>query len=120
MSTARKSRSVPKQSATVQETVQLAAQLSSPELDELIAALLALREVLGQEAAEAQTLVASPSTTIDRKGKAAHIVWKMINSCGPYPYLRFRDEGTYRSYYLKGLRKPQTAKPEVDSSSQQA
>lgn len=91
--------------ATVQEIVQLAYQLSSPELDELIAALLALREALDKEEDEGQKAADSPSPTINRKGKSAHIAWKMINGCGPYPYLRFRDGEKYRSYYLKGLRK---------------
>lgn len=91
--------------ATVQEIVQLAYQLSSPELDELIAALLALREALNKEEDEGQEVATLPSRTTNRKGKSAHIAWKMINGCGPYPYLRFRDGEKYRSYYLKGLRK---------------
>ncbi len=94
--------------ATVQEIVQLAYQLSSPKLDELIAALLALRKAVDEETAKGQEAVSSPSPTTNRKGKAAHIAWKMINGCGPYPYLRFRDDEKYRSYYLKGLRKPRT------------
>ena len=110
-STARKNSLDQQQAATVKETVQFASQLSSPALDELIAALLALREALDHEKVEAQKAAALPSTTTTstmsrREEKAAHIAWKMINGCGPYPYLRFRDEGTYRSYYLKGLRKP--------------
>jgi hypothetical protein len=114
-STSRKSNSDQRSPATVQEVVQFASQLSSPKLDELIAALLALREALdqeelNQEESAVQEATASPSSVIDRKGKAAHIAWKMINGYGPYPYLRFRDEGTYRSYYLKGLRKPQKSR----------
>jgi hypothetical protein len=40
--------------APVQEIVQLSYQLSSPELDELIAALLALREAVEKEKDEGQ------------------------------------------------------------------
>ncbi len=35
----------------------------------------------------------------------SRIEWKKINGYGPYPYLRFRSEGKYRSYYLKDLAK---------------
>jgi hypothetical protein len=71
----------------------------------LIAALLALREALQKEGEEEeQESVEAVGPTTNRQGRSAHIAWKIINGCGPYPYLRFRDGKTYRSYYLKGLR----------------
>jgi hypothetical protein len=77
--------------ATVQEIVQLAYQLSSPELDGLIAALLALREAVEKEKDEGQEATNAPSPTTNRKGRSAHIAWKMINRCGPYPYQACRS-----------------------------
>lgn len=90
---------------TVEKVIQLACQLTSLELDELIAALLALREAHEQEDSEktASTIVAASNGK--QNGKSAHIAWKVINGCGPYPYLRFRDGKKYHSYYLKGLKK---------------
>ncbi len=91
-------------SVTVEELLQLACQLSPSELGELIAALSALKKAIIQD----QEIPDTPTNnTGDRRqnGKSAHIAWKQINGCGPYPYLRFREGKKYRSYYLKGLRK---------------
>ncbi|MBD1855529.1 MULTISPECIES: hypothetical protein [Leptolyngbya] len=91
-------------SITVEELLQLACQLSPLELGELIAALSALKEAIIQDQ---EILATTMNTTRDRNqnGKSAHIAWKQINGCGPYPYLRFREGKRYRSYYLKGLKK---------------
>jgi len=91
-------------SATVEEIVQSACHLSSSELDELMVALSALREALNKES-EGDELTNSLPSVASRNGRSAHIAWKMINGCGPYAYLRFRDGEKYRSYYLRGLRK---------------
>lgn len=90
---------------TVENLIQLAYQLSSSELNELIAALLALRDAMKQDELEHEELISNAASNGKRKGGAAHIAWKMISGCGPYPYLRFRDGKIYRSYYLKALRK---------------
>ncbi|MGG6269020.1 hypothetical protein ACQ4M3_34390 [Leptolyngbya sp. AN03gr2] len=89
---------------TVEELLQLACQLSPSELGELIAALSALKEAIIQDQ-EVRATTASKTSDRNPNGKSAHIAWKQINGCGPYPYLRFREGKKYRSYYLKGLRK---------------
>jgi hypothetical protein len=92
-----------KHSITVKNLIQLACQLSSSQLNELIAALLALRDAIAHSELEPE--VASHAASSNGKSGSAHIAWKMIKGCGPYPYLRFREGRIYRSYYLKGLRK---------------
>jgi hypothetical protein len=42
------------------------------------------------------------------KKRGGYVEWKMIpgangKSYGPYPYWRYRDNGVYKSVYLKGL-----------------
>ncbi|WNZ45266.1 hypothetical protein Q2T42_26105 [Leptolyngbya boryana CZ1] len=91
-------------SVTVEELLQLACQLSPSKLGELIAALSALKEAIIQDQ-EVRDTTASETSDRKQNDKSAHIAWKQINGCGPYPYLRFREGKKYRSYYLKGLRK---------------
>ena len=57
-------------------------------------------EVLCEDAIESESTKARCGS---RGG--SRIEWKKINGYGPYPYLRFRSEGKYRSYYLKDLAK---------------
>ena len=90
-------RKTPKSSPSVEEILQQAAQLCKPELEELLMALKALLEALEEPETEADERAVSGS----RGG--SRIEWKLINGYGPYPYLRFRKDGKYRSYYLKDL-----------------
>jgi len=90
---------------TVENLIQFASQLPRSELDELIAALLALRDALDLDEQKRSETTIEISTNRKQKGKSAHIAWKIINGCGPYPYLRFRDGKKYRSYYLKDFRR---------------
>jgi hypothetical protein len=92
-------------SITVQHLIQLACQLSFSELDELISALTALRDAISGSVPETPEVTSQAVSDRNGKSGSAHIVWKMIKGCGPYPYLRFREGRIYRSYYLKGLRK---------------
>jgi hypothetical protein len=83
---------------SVEEVLQAAVQLSKPEFEELLLALNAFLEVWDER------IEADPKQeprTGPRGG--SRIEWKIINGCGPYPYLRFRSGGKYRSYYLKDL-----------------
>ena len=82
--------------------MQIAAQLSRPDLEELLVALRALLEALDNEKDKDAT---SSQSTKPRSGSrgGSRIEWKLINGYGPYPYLRFRSGGKYRSYYLKAL-----------------
>ncbi|RUT05072.1 hypothetical protein DSM106972_038930 [Dulcicalothrix desertica PCC 7102] len=73
--------------------------MSKTQLEELLSCLKALLEALD-----------NPSDEDSDKDKpsggsrgGASIEWKLINGYGPYPYLRFRHDGKYRSYYLKNL-----------------
>jgi hypothetical protein len=92
-------------SITVEDLIQLACQLSSSELGELITALSALQDAIQQNDSDRSKSAIATSNNGKQNGKSAHIVWKLINGCGPYPYLRFREGKKYHSYYLKGLRK---------------
>jgi hypothetical protein len=94
-----------KHSITVENLIQLACQLSSSQLNELIAALSALRDAMSGSDLETPEVASHAASGSNGKSSSAHIAWKMINGCGPYPYLRFREGRIYRSYYLKGLKK---------------
>lgn len=93
------------QAITVDSLVALASGLSRPELDELIAALLALRDALDEEEAKPDEVEAvPPRSRRSRSGASPRIEWKIINGCGPYPYLRYKSGGTHHSFYLKNLK----------------
>ena len=89
---------------TVEEILQQAVQLSKPEIEELLTALSALLEALSYESYEDAIESESTKPRCGSRG-GSRIEWKKINGYGPYPYLRFRSEGKYRSYYLKDLAK---------------
>ncbi|MDX2241589.1 MAG: hypothetical protein NW224_12970 [Leptolyngbyaceae cyanobacterium bins.302] len=93
------------QAITVDSLVALASGLSRPELDDLIAALLALRDALDEEEAKPNEVEAvTPRPRRSRSGASPRIEWKIINGCGPYPYLRYKSGGTHHSFYLKNLK----------------
>ncbi|MEC4814607.1 MAG: hypothetical protein SAK29_15220 [Scytonema sp. PMC 1069.18] len=85
---------------TVETVLQQAAQLTYAEREELLLALKALLEAIDDEKDVAPSTTTSPHCG-SRGG--SRIEWKKINGYGPYPYLRFRSGGKYRSYYLKDL-----------------
>lgn len=87
---------------SVEEILQIAAQLSRPDLEELLVALRALLEALDNQKDEHTTESRSTKPRSGPRG-GSRIEWKLINGYGPYPYLRFRSGGKYRSYYLKDL-----------------
>ena len=94
------------QAVNVESLVALASGLPRLELDELIAALLALRDALDDEVAIPDALGAMPPRSRKSKaGASTRIEWKIINGCGPYPYLRYKSGGTHHSFYLKNLKR---------------
>jgi hypothetical protein len=94
------------QAVTVESLVALASGLSRPELDELIAALLAFRGALDEEtAAPDASIAALPRSQSSKAGSSPRIEWKLINGCGPYAYLRYKSGGTHHSFYLKNLKR---------------
>ncbi|KAF3884089.1 hypothetical protein AB0758_32975 [Tolypothrix bouteillei VB521301_2] len=90
----------PQPEPTVESVLQQAVQLTRPEQEELLLALKALLEALDDE--KDATPSTTPSPRCGSRG-GSRIEWKKINGYGPYPYLRFRNGGKYRSYYLKDL-----------------
>lgn len=97
-------RKKPESPLLVESVLQQAAQLSKPELEELLTALTALLEALKDEMIDGETQPQSTKLRCGSRG-GSRIEWKLINGYGPYPYLRFRSGGKYRSYYLKDLAK---------------
>ena len=95
-------RKKPESPPTVEQILQIAAQLSRPDLEELLVALRALLEALDNEKDEDTNESQSTKSRSGPRG-GSRIEWKLINGYGPYPYLRFRSGGKYRSYYLKDL-----------------
>jgi hypothetical protein len=87
---------------TVEGILQQAGQLSKVERLDLLAGLKALIEAIDNEDEEDVQEESRPECG-SRGG--ARIEWKTVKGYGPYPYLRFRHEGKYRSYYLKHLTK---------------
>ena len=73
--------------------------LSSEELFVLKSAIKALGSV--REGQREATIVLN-----DGKGSGPRTLleWKYINGYGPYPYLRWREGGKFKSKYLKGWR----------------
>lgn len=105
MSRQRKSRKAT-QAVSVESLVALASGLPRPELDELIAALLALRDALDDEVATPDELeLMLPRSRKSKAGASPRIEWKIINGCGPYPYLRYKSGGIHHSFYLKNLKR---------------
>ncbi|BAZ18579.1 hypothetical protein NIES4071_104640 (plasmid) [Calothrix sp. NIES-4071] len=88
---------------TVEGILQQAGQLSKVERLDLLAGLKALIEAIDNEEDEEDMQEKSRPECGSSGG--TRIEWKIINGYGPYPYLRFRYDGKYRSYYIKGLSK---------------
>ncbi|BAZ18644.1 hypothetical protein NIES4071_105290 (plasmid) [Calothrix sp. NIES-4071] len=86
---------------TVEGMLQQATQLSKNERIDLLTGLKALIEAIDNKEDEEDTQEESRPECGSRGG--ARIEWKTVKGYGPYPYLRFRHEGKYRSYYLKHL-----------------
>ncbi|BDA71648.1 hypothetical protein CAL7716_058140 [Calothrix sp. PCC 7716] len=95
-------RKKPESEPTVEGILQQAGQLSKVERLDLLVGLKALIEAIDSEEEEEDIQESRPECG-SRGG--ARIEWKIINGYGPYPYLRFRHDGKYRSYYIKGLSK---------------
>ena len=77
-------------------------QLNRAELVEVAAMVAGLLEALDDDQVEdadnGQTSVAGP--TGSKRGARGYVDWKMINGCGPYPYLRYWSGKTLKSHYL--------------------
>lgn len=96
-------RKKPESQPTVEGILQQATQLSKVERVDLLTGLKALIEAIDNEEDKEDVQEESRPECGSRGG--ARIEWKTVKGHGPYPYLRFRHEGKYRSYYLKHLTK---------------